>query len=444
MTVDAKQRHLVMVEHPDEKIMVCAEAAPDAFAAFGSSFSFKGLLGATSNDVNAANAFASTAATIERTQTVNLLREMLYRTCELWLSGALNKEEFLMRTARDHRTVVALLAIEQLTGVVKAPATVISGPAVSAAAAQSEELVKLLNTYQEQRTAREADVATAAKELAEANTLYPKDGGDSAKPICELADAPADAKSEHKKCKDAQAKHSEAKTALVAAQKREDAVLGQLAALSGGLAAATNAGSFNAGGIDQEKRKLSDVQTAVIAGAVEKIVLGSGIDEPLVFCMTYLQSERYDPDGTTRATCEQVIRARAAQDVKTSGQLFGEANDEALEILSLSEATEARSRATLLSARYRVALENLKNLMMQTPEAQWDARWKAFANAAGQVGPECIDRAACVKYANRENAFPFQTYFLLNPDGYEKGIAEWSDALKAAAEAEAKKKEGTK
>ena len=160
-TVDAKQRHLILSKDAEDHIRVCAEAAPDAFSAFGNSFSFKGLFGATSNDVQAANAFATTAATIERTQTVNLLRESLYRTCERWLSGAIEKPEFMILAARDHRSMISVLAIEQLTGVVKPPATVISGPAVTAAASQSEELVELLGMYHEERTAADKQLVSA-------------------------------------------------------------------------------------------------------------------------------------------------------------------------------------------------------------------------------------------------------------------------------------------
>ena len=91
LTVDAKQRHLV-TRLSNKHLRYCAEAAPDAFSAYAASLGADLALDGKSNNAKAALAAAETAATIERTQTVNVLRELMYRTCERYLSGALNRE----------------------------------------------------------------------------------------------------------------------------------------------------------------------------------------------------------------------------------------------------------------------------------------------------------------------------------------------------------------
>lgn len=60
-------------------------------------------------------AIAEAASTTERIQTINLLRESMYRTCERYLSGAINHESFVVQAGRDWRAMLAILAIEQLT-----------------------------------------------------------------------------------------------------------------------------------------------------------------------------------------------------------------------------------------------------------------------------------------------------------------------------------------
>ncbi len=164
ITVDAKQRHLIMTKDMIGQVRACAEPAPETFAAYSSSF--LGILGLAPEKREAQGSLSTgeTVASLERTQTVNLLREMLYRTCERWLSGALDQAQFVTLGARDHRSMVAVLAIESLTGVVKPPSTIISGPAVSASISQSKELLSLLAGYKEERVAAVSTEKKASEE----------------------------------------------------------------------------------------------------------------------------------------------------------------------------------------------------------------------------------------------------------------------------------------
>ena len=156
ITVDAKQRHLLMM--PDEvkgergtKWRVCAEAAPDVFSAFATSMGAKGDKSGGSFSL----ASAETASTIERTQSVNMIRESLYRTCERYASGSISKTTFIIQAARDQRSMIAFLAIEQLTGAVRPKSTIIAGPLTSASTISGGDAAELVKDYDSRLTSAE-------------------------------------------------------------------------------------------------------------------------------------------------------------------------------------------------------------------------------------------------------------------------------------------------
>ncbi|MGH8603978.1 MAG: hypothetical protein ACREXR_14780, partial [Gammaproteobacteria bacterium] len=53
-----------------------------------------------------------------RTQTIQLLRDSMYRLCEAYLSGVIGAEEYRRLLLRYQNSTIALLAVEQLTGAV--------------------------------------------------------------------------------------------------------------------------------------------------------------------------------------------------------------------------------------------------------------------------------------------------------------------------------------
>lgn len=144
VTMDAKQRAILSsrtrkTDNFGRKTQVyrryCSEPAPDAFAALsmGSSGDL-GLAGLKSQDpelrARAALAMSETASSFERTQTVNVLREAMFNTCERYLNGSIDETELMIQAARDQRMIVSVLAIEQLTRTVRPqPVALISGGA---------------------------------------------------------------------------------------------------------------------------------------------------------------------------------------------------------------------------------------------------------------------------------------------------------------------------
>ncbi|MDO6559409.1 hypothetical protein [Paraglaciecola chathamensis] len=132
ISVDAKQRvvlvrkiesEYIVREQDGEKhvqkdldIRVCAEPSPDTLSVFSASLS--GDVDIPENvKTKIATALSEEGSNIGlRTQTIQLLRDSMYRLCEGYLSGALNNQDFERLQRRYQNSMVALLAIEQLTG----------------------------------------------------------------------------------------------------------------------------------------------------------------------------------------------------------------------------------------------------------------------------------------------------------------------------------------
>ncbi len=432
-------------------IRVCAEPAPDVFSAFANSFSFGGIFGATSNDVRGANAFASTVSTIERTQTINLLRESFYRTCERYMSGAISRSEFSVLAARDHRSMIAVLAIEQLTGVVKPPSTIISGPAVNSSLAQSEELLKILQGYITERQAAGAVLEAARAEYTVANIDFvpattppaatppvatpPATPGvtpvppttttvatlsqatpsvpataPAPKKLCDETTAPDGKATEFAKCTEAKAKVTAAEDLFKKAQDRESLVLNQLNALSGGIGAGTSAGHNSPGGVSGSARNVSDVQTAILASAAENIALTAGINEALLFCTSYLRREASALDTSTKSMCLDVVMASAQQDRETTETLTGLAQN----ILDGPRTLPERSETRFVGAQYEVFKIRFRYALQNTTPDKWDEKWAAFTAATPIVPQACSNLSFCQQLFSGSSRAPFSSVFFTN------------------------------
>lgn len=283
VTVDAKQRHLLMMPEIQSstagtKWRVCAEAAPDVFSALASSFAAQG--NKSGGQLSIAN--SETASTIERTQTINMLRESFYRTCERYASGAITRTQFVVQAARDQRSMVAVLAIEQLTGALRPKATIISGPGTSASTLSNSEAARLvrdlhLNLVAAQKKRDEADLAVAA--AADGVCSSDDEKSDAAK-CTALKSAVATAKTDVESAEVALAKGQELAKTL------SDAT----------LAATTNGATFQGGEVAAANIKSEHL--AKVAEAIVAIQSQSNIDEPLMFCIGYLS----DPDASRLGT----------------------------------------------------------------------------------------------------------------------------------------------
>ena len=174
--VGAKQRGVItnVVKSEDgmnSVLRICSEPPPDVFSAIAASLAAnaspaKG--GAVSVGLSAS--LSENAATIERTQTINILRESMYRTCERYMSGAISKNEFIVQAARDQRAMVAVLAIEQLTGVQKAASTALT-TASSAVSGLSGDAITTLHKAREDYTNLQAQANAKKKEAVDSKPM---------------------------------------------------------------------------------------------------------------------------------------------------------------------------------------------------------------------------------------------------------------------------------
>lgn len=167
ISIDAKQRVVFSVlktykKHGLEWRAVCAEPSPDALSAISASAGVSAEV--LQKALSAAFQSSESAASIGlRTQTIQLLRDAMYRLCEGYASGALDDIAFSRLQRRYQNIMMGLLAIEQLTGVVTARQVVLSTSASASVARNLVEIQKVIDDAQKVVRDREGTVAIAQK-----------------------------------------------------------------------------------------------------------------------------------------------------------------------------------------------------------------------------------------------------------------------------------------
>jgi hypothetical protein len=175
LAMDAKQRTVLATRvEEDAKLEItrfCAEPSPDALSALaasgGASLSKEEKLALGSNF-----AIAEAAGSIGlRTQSIQLMRDAMYRICEGYLSGALDPAAFETMHRRFQSSMVAILAIEQITGVVRPPTVVLGGTSSAGSAERAAELTQKTEQALISLRAAEDAVKGRQSELAAATKL---------------------------------------------------------------------------------------------------------------------------------------------------------------------------------------------------------------------------------------------------------------------------------
>lgn len=175
VSIDAKQRvvfshgvHIPATEgHPESDFTAtCAEPSPDALTAIGVSngLSLNLGVGPSSKAIDLTSATSESAAFIGlRTQSIQILRDQMYRLCEGYAGGAMDGAEFKAMQRRFQSTVLGLLAIEQLTGpVVASQALVLSTAQAHAGAGLGDATV---TAAQQAVDAQRQKVTTAQQDV---------------------------------------------------------------------------------------------------------------------------------------------------------------------------------------------------------------------------------------------------------------------------------------
>lgn len=193
--IDAKQRAIISVNRPvlgadgtpvyDNKnkpvlnLAICAEPSPDALQATATALAGAGTSDAAKAAVNLSLSTSGSAASIGlRTQAIQLLRDAYYRLCEAYMNDGLDAIAYDVLQRRYQNQIIALLAVEQLTGAVTAQQaalnTIASGDAGAQAGLLSRQISEAEARKLELSEKKEAN-DKVVKELTDKNTaLDPK------------------------------------------------------------------------------------------------------------------------------------------------------------------------------------------------------------------------------------------------------------------------------
>jgi hypothetical protein len=124
-----------------EGVVVCAEPSPDALTILGVSGGLNASDGTRA--ASAAVGLAESGAFVGlRTQSIQLLRDAMYRLCEGYASGAVTGVDYAAMQRRYQSTMLGLIAIEQLTRPVVAGQALLASSVGSKAGADANKIDK--------------------------------------------------------------------------------------------------------------------------------------------------------------------------------------------------------------------------------------------------------------------------------------------------------------
>ena len=144
LSVDARQR-MVLVTHKGgktrDRMVVCTEPSPDAFTAQAASGQASGNVnvatptaagGQSQQSAAGSGSFASSEAAASlamRTQTVQLLRDSMFRACEAYMNGAIDQHQYNVVLLNIDRLMVTLMGVDAIGGTATVPAVAIGAGA---------------------------------------------------------------------------------------------------------------------------------------------------------------------------------------------------------------------------------------------------------------------------------------------------------------------------
>ena len=281
VSMDVKQRvvfsqKLPAAEGALNQVVVCAEPSPDAMTVLGASGGLSLNDAMAEKSLGASASFAETGAFVGlRTQSIQLLRDAMYRLCEGYAGGGVTAAEFASMQRRYQSTMMGLISIEQLTRPVVAGQMALASSASSSAGAAANDAAQAKAQAQVDAKAKEVDTAQDGVREAQAKL-------DSARAELDQKDiAIARAKAE----KDSKAvadtllgerpalvqKRDAADRGLLSAQAKLDTARDALRRAEAADAAARTQASSSAGGSargDGNSKAVADVNSDLVDGVV--------------------------------------------------------------------------------------------------------------------------------------------------------------------------------
>ncbi|WP_310476331.1 hypothetical protein [Sandarakinorhabdus sp.] len=317
----------------------CAEPSPDVFSVYANSAAANAGVeeGAAAGPLSVLFGFSGSSAeqgsTIARTQTINLLKEVMYRTCERYANGGIGPLELGVQAIRDQRLIIAALAIEQLTGAVVTKPTIIGAAGSAGTGADAAGAVVAIDKAFTEKVKADAALEKAQAKLTKA---------DGEKKLCQPADKRPEGEEkpteeQTKACEAAAGEVDKAKTAAAVAATRVNLLAD--AAKSGGpiTAAMTNLLAVQgAGGIDTaDTSHVKDV-----ADVVQYIVKANyDASELELLCIkAFDPGGGRSPIGALVESCKLYFEARISE-----GTAKANANEDVFSAFAAASRNENRS-----------------------------------------------------------------------------------------------------
>ena len=361
ITVDAKRRFLVsnvVTKTTEEKLPTpatkdhpamlgkpkeiekfqryCSEPSPDVFSALGQGFSGGGSFGQAADPksmniaLQAAFSSSETGSIISHTQTINMLKEMMYRTCERFLNGQIGAFEYPIIAARDQRIMTSILAIEQLTGTVLPKPVVIAATGSASTGQSTNDAILSLDNANKDIAKKKNAFETAQKEFVAIDN--PEGSCETLMAKKEDEVTIEEDKAKLKKCKEKQGGLTIAKEDFKNAKNHYD-LLASLAGEPGVSSATTNALLLSPKlEVDSNIEQAKSETIKVVAEIVRDIVFKSFNqgDETSFFCYTVLNNEKAQQEE--KDSCRTFVTAKLADD---AARLKLETDETSLQISEL-------------------------------------------------------------------------------------------------------------
>ena len=304
--IDAKQRAILSNSRIDDNNdtdlrVVCAEPAPDALSAIAAQAGLS--VSDISNAVSAEGGASEAAANIGlRTQTIQTLRDGFYRVCEAYMNG-LSEEQYSIMLRRFQTNMIALLAIEQLTGAVKGGDAVVSASAGSGMDYREQYLQRSAMASAEQtrlsnEMARLDEEISLREEVNDQCYNAPDSDGCSGSDIERRGQEISDLRTRRRNASDAQA-------AALATQRTSERLAD----------AAPSASESSAGGVTGSwPSSPAYPPTAPVADAVRDITMAIvQNDYGVQLCFEHLRGIELDGETALTDRCRQVMDAYIKQ-----------------------------------------------------------------------------------------------------------------------------------
>jgi len=309
---------------------------------------------------SASNALSSAAANIGlRTQSIQLMRDSLYRLCEASNNGRINESDMAMLLRRSQDLTAVVVAVEQLTGAVVAQQAAVTTNAQASASASLVANQQLLGEMEDQVAKKQAAVDEAEAALKDATAARDQAATDKAAADAQLAQtnnaanqtAATNAKdtldSKQRVVDNRQRDLDLRKQQLADAERvRDEIKAARDSALTNSNASTGGSAQFSQAQQRKELDKSASEKIATVVGEMVEAVLSK--EYTVDHCMTLLSTAKHEGSVAVQICKEIMIKSAERALGKTISTYAPDSSTDKLnEILKSGKVTTTQLRAWL-------------------------------------------------------------------------------------------------